>query len=60
MKLLTKTILLLTVLSLSILSCKKEVNEPVAEDGVSQAVKEKIFALGFTSSNAKKIPEGYR
>src|SRR5688572_22389705 len=60
MKFTPKTMLVLAVISLSIMSCKKEVQEPISqEQEVSQAVKDKIFALGFTSSTAKKIPEGY-
>lgn len=59
MNLITKTIVL-GALSLGIMSCKKEVkeSEPPQEE-VSQAVKDKIAALGFTSSNAQKIDEGY-
>ncbi len=61
MKFLTKTLALLGVLSLSITSCKKEVKEetPVVQDEVSPAIKAKISALGFTSSNAIKTDEGY-
>lgn len=61
MKFMTKTLALLCVLSLSIMSCKKELQQPqqVAQDEVSQAIKDKIFALGFTSSTAQKIDEGY-
>ncbi len=61
MKFLTKTLVLLGVLSLSITSCKKEVKEEtsVPQDEVSPAVKARISALGFTSSNAVKTEEGY-
>lgn len=62
MKLMTKTLALLGALSLGITSCKKEVKEPAAEiqqEEVSQAIKNKITALGFTSSTAQKIDEGY-
>jgi hypothetical protein len=61
MKFMTKTLALLCVLSLSIMSCKKDLQKPqeVAQDEVSQAVKDKIFALGFTASTAQKIDEGY-
>lgn len=55
------TLVLVCALLLGAISCKKELkqeNLPVQEE-VSQAVKDKIFALGFTSSNAQKIPEGY-
>jgi hypothetical protein len=57
----TKTFVLLGVLSLSIMSCKKELKDApqVAQDEVSQQVKDKISALGFTSSTAQKIEEGY-
>ncbi len=62
MKLLTKTLVLLGALSLGITSCKKDAKEPASQvqsDEVSQAVKDKIFALGFTASTAQKIDEGY-
>lgn len=60
MKHLMKTLVLTSIVALFIVSCKKEVAEPpVQQDEVSQTVKDKIFALGFTSSDAKKIPEGY-
>jgi len=57
----TMTLVMLGVLSLSIISCKKELKEPQSpqQDEVSQAVKDKILALGFTASNAQKIEEGY-
>jgi hypothetical protein len=57
----TKTFVLLGVVSLSIMSCKKELKDApqVAQDEVSQQVKDKISALGFTSSTAQKIEEGY-
>ena len=61
MKFMTMTLVMLGVLSLSIISCKKELKEPQSpqQDEVSQAVKDKILALGFTASNAQKIEEGY-
>ncbi|HEV7779840.1 MAG TPA: M57 family metalloprotease [Chitinophagaceae bacterium] len=62
MKLLTKTFALLGALSLGITSCKKDAKDPapqVQSDEVSQAVKDKISALGYTSSTAQKIDEGY-
>jgi len=61
MKFMTKTLALLGLLSLSITSCKKEVKETPQpqQDEVSQAVKDKITALGFTASTAKKTDEGY-
>jgi hypothetical protein len=59
MKHLMKTLMLASIAALLIVGCKKEVNQPQESDEVSQVVKDKIFALGFTSSNAKKIPEGY-
>ena len=59
MKHLMKTLMLAGIAALLIVGCKKEVNQPQESDEVSQVVKDKIFALGFTSSNAKKIPEGY-
>src|ERR1700755_2735467 len=57
MKHMTKTIALLFVVGIAVFSCKKDqknVTEPVSQD-----VKDKISALGFTSSTAQKIDEGY-
>jgi len=54
--------LFICALALGFTSCKKEVAQEVntaQEEEVSAEAKAKIFALGFTSSNAKKIPEGY-
>lgn len=59
MKHLLKSLVLTSIAAFLIISCKKEVNAPEQQDEVSQAAKDKIFALGFTSSTAKKIPEGY-
>jgi hypothetical protein len=43
-------------LSFCIIACKKQV---ATTDEVPQAVKEKIFALGFSTDNIQKIEEGY-
>ncbi len=61
MNFMPKTLALLSVLSLSIMSCKKELKEDATppQEEVSQAVKDKISALGFTASNAQKVEEGY-
>jgi hypothetical protein len=59
MRHLMKTLALAGVVTLLIVACKKDVAEPQQQDEVSEAVKAKIFALGFTASNAQKIPEGY-
>src|SRR4030095_8909316 len=62
MKFYTKTIALLAIVSLSIMSCKKEArqeNPPAPDNSVSAEVKAKITALGYTSSNAIKVDEGY-
>jgi uncharacterized protein GlcG (DUF336 family) len=60
MKFMTKTIALLGVVSLSIISCKKDIKDPgTKQEEVSQIVKDKIHALGFTASTAQKIDEGY-
>lgn len=60
MNFITKSLALLGALSLGIMSCKKEVKEDtLPQEEVSQAIKDKISALGFTSSNAQKVEEGY-
>ena len=58
MKHMTKTLAMLLLGGIAVLtSCKKDAKIPV--DQVSQAVKDQIFAMGFTSSNVQKIDEGY-
>ncbi len=60
MKLTTKTVVLFGILSLGIISCKKEVNDSTfQQEEISQTVIDKISALGFTSSHAQKVEEGY-
>jgi hypothetical protein len=60
MQFMNKTIALLGIIAVSVGSCKKEVQETnIAQEEVSQAAKDKIFALGYTSSNAQKVDEGY-
>src|SRR5262245_51972883 len=61
MKFMTKAFIVLSLLSLSISSCRKETKQTpqVAQDEVSQAVKDKIYSLGFTASTARKVDEGY-
>ncbi len=55
-----KIFLALGVASLGMLSCSKEIKEePAAPVEVSQAVKDRIFALGFTSSNVVATDGGY-
>jgi len=58
MKFLTKTIALVSVLSLFTISCKKDakVTEPEA---ISQETLTKIFDHGFGTSNVQRIEEGY-
>lgn len=54
----TKTIASLFIIGVAVLfSCKKDQN--VVNNEVSQDVKDKISALGLTSSTAQKIDEGY-
>ena len=50
----TRWITALGLLSFS-LSCKKQIREPE----ISQSVKDKIFALGFSTSGLQRIDEGY-
>src|SRR5215467_1102119 len=58
MKHVTKTVAMLLLAGVALLSsCKKDAKIP--EDQVSQAVKDQISAMGFTSSNVQKIDEGY-
>ena len=60
MKYMNMTLVLSCLLLIGMTSCKKELSDSqVTQEEVSQAVKDKIFALGFTSSNAQKIDEGY-
>jgi hypothetical protein len=61
MTLLTKTTVFASALALIFVSCKKEVSEApsAAPEEVSAEAKAKISQLGFTSSNAVKIEEGY-
>jgi hypothetical protein len=49
-------VIALVLLSLSLTSCKKQINS--AEE-ISQEVKDKIFALGFSTESIQKIDEGY-
>jgi len=55
-----KTLALAGIVTFIFASCKKSINEqhPQQEE-VSQAVKDKILALGFTNDNVQKIDEGY-
>ena len=59
MQFMNKTIVLLSIVSLGVVSCSKEVKAPEATSEVSQEAKDKIFALGYTSTGAQKIEEGY-
>ncbi len=61
MKHMMKTLFVAGTAIFLVVSCKKNVKEeqqPQQEE-VSQQVKDKIFRLGFTSSTAQKIDEGY-
>lgn len=53
------SLVLSTILVTLIMNACSVKEEVVREDEVSDAVKAKIHQLGFTSSNAKKIDEGY-
>ena len=58
MKRMLKTIAMLFPIGIVLLfSCNKDTKYLTEE--VSQAVKDQIFAMGFTSSNVQKIDEGY-
>jgi hypothetical protein len=58
MRLLTKTIMLVSFTGLFFSSCKKELKQPEQEK-ISQDVKDKIFALGFGTSDIKIHEDGY-
>ena len=55
------TLLTLGLCTLILISCKKEAKESAKlhVNDVSQEVKNKIHALGFTANGAQKIEEGY-
>jgi len=46
----------LSLLSLSLVSCKKQIT---GNEEISRVIKDKIFALGFSTENIQKIDEGY-
>jgi hypothetical protein len=48
-------ILALGLLSFSLTSCKKQIKE----EEIPQSIKDKIFALGFSTAGIQKIDEGY-
>jgi len=49
----------IAVCLLTFVACKKNAEEPV-DDKVSSEVLEKIYNMGFSIADVKKIPEGYR
>lgn len=53
-----KTIVLLSVVSLSVISCKKDAKVSAPET-ISQETLTKIYNHGFGTSNVQKIEEGY-
>lgn len=57
MKHLSKILLLLIIASLAITSCSKQAKE--TKDEISEAVKNQIHELGFSTSDIQKIDEGY-
>ena len=57
MKLLTTVFVLLGIVSLSIISCKKDVKE--TQQSISQETLTKISKLGFSTINVQKIDEGW-
>ncbi|HEV8286699.1 MAG TPA: M57 family metalloprotease [Chitinophagaceae bacterium] len=54
MRTIEKTVITL-VLLFNLVSCKKQINT----EEIPQAVKDKIFALGFSTKNLQKIDDGY-
>ncbi len=54
----TKTLALLAVLSVSIIACKKELQEPVQEE-ISAETLAKISSHGFGTSDVQRVEEGY-
>ncbi|MEO7922136.1 MAG: M57 family metalloprotease [Chitinophagaceae bacterium] len=59
MKIISKMLVMLCVVSLGVTSCSKEVKIPEAQDGISEETKAKIAALGFNSSSAYASDGGY-
>jgi uncharacterized protein GlcG (DUF336 family) len=59
MKLFSKHLVWLGVISLTIFSCQKSSTPKNEQEEVSSAVKSKILALGFTDDNVQKTDEGY-
>jgi hypothetical protein len=47
---------ILSLLSLSLASCKKQIN---IQDEIQQSVKDRIFALGFSTQGIQKVDGGY-
>ena len=58
MKFMSLTLALVGVMTLSIVSCKKEAKAPEQEE-ISQATLARIAELGFSNANVQKIEEGY-
>ena len=58
MKHMMNTLAMLGIAVLCITSCKKELQQPQPEE-ISQAVKDKIFALGFGTSDIQIHEDGY-
>lgn len=52
----THGFLIIIFLSIIVASCKKQ---STSNDEISQAVKEKIFSLGFSTGDIQKVDEGY-
>jgi hypothetical protein len=59
MKFLAKHLVWCSVLVLTIISCQKSSNNVQDPEEVSDAVKSKILALGFTDDNVQKVEDGY-
>jgi hypothetical protein len=58
MKHISKVLLFLTIALLAITSCSKQAKEET-NDEISQAVKNQIYELGFSTNDIQKIDEGY-
>jgi hypothetical protein len=54
----TKLFALLTIVTLSMISCKKEL-KGTQEGDISAATLAKIYDLGFNTSNVQRVEEGY-
>lgn len=59
MKLIKRTIALLFVMSLTIISCKKNAKETTQQEEISQETLTKIYNHGFGTSDVQRTEDGY-